>query len=258
MSSAARWDTRIARARALAAEHAPAREALGFYAALAEYQQALAAGSEPSAGLPIDSILDAVTGFLRWLERAAPPRLAESAAALRDLDRETWRGALERFLEPGKDDRDADPTVAFVLEALVQPFAEQLAEPRHSAPPSDTFPSRCPACGDLPLVGVLREEGHGARRALACARCLGEWDYLRVVCPWCGERAFDALPVFTAEQFDHVRIEACDRCRRYLKTIDLTKNGLAVPPVDDIATVSLDLWAREQGYVRVRENLLGL
>ena len=258
MSSAARWDARIARARALAAEHAPAREALSFYAALAEYQKTLAANSAPPAGLPLDSILDAVGGFLRWLECAAPPRLAASAAALRELDRAAWREALDRYLEPGADSGDADPTAAFVVEALIQPFAEQLEEPRRNAPPSDESPARCPACGDLPLVGVLREEGHGARRTLACARCLSEWDYLRVVCPWCGERSFDALPVFTAEQVDHVRIEACDRCRRYLKTIDLTKNGLAVPPVDDIATVALDLWAREQGYVRVRANLLAL
>jgi FdhE protein len=257
MSSAARWDARIARARALAAEHAPAREALGFYAALAEYQKTLA-DPAPSAGPPVDAILDAIADFLRWLERAAPPRLSESAAALGDLDRAAWRAALDRVLESPEDGRDPDPAVAFVLEALIQPFAEQLAEPRRGEPPPDVSPARCRACGELPLVGVLREEGHGARRTLACARCLSEWDYLRVVCPWCGERAFAALPVFTAEQFDHVRIEACDRCRRYLKTIDLTKNGLAVPPVDDIATVALDLWAREQGYVRVRANLLGL
>ena len=106
------------------------------------------------------------------------------------------------------------------------------------------------------MLGVLREEGHGSKRTLLCGLCLTEWDYLRLVCPACGEREFDALPVFTAEQFPHVRIETCETCRTYLKTIDLTKDGLAVPPVDDIATVSLDVWARERGYVRLRPNLL--
>lgn len=258
MSSAARWDARIARARALAAEHASAREALSFYAAVADYQKRLAADGVTGSELPVDSILDAVAGFLGWLERTAPPRLAASAAALRTLDRSAWREALHRLLAAGEHSGADDPTAAFVLEALIQPFAEQLAQTRGEAPPSTDSPARCPACGELPLLGVLREEGHGARRTLVCARCLAEWDYHRVVCPWCGERGFEALPVFTAEQFDHVRIEACDRCKRYLKTIDLTKNGLAVPPVDDIASVSLDLWAREQGYVRVRANLLAL
>jgi FdhE protein len=85
-----------------------------------------------------------------------------------------------------------------------------------------------------------------------------EWPYRRVVCTGCGEEEFDKLPVYTAETLPHVRVEACDRCRRYLKTVDLSKNGLAVPIVDDVASVSLDLWAREAGYRRARRNLLRL
>ena len=77
-----------------------------------------------------------------------------------------------------------------------------------------------------------------------------------MVCPACDEQRFDALPVYTADAFSHVRIDACDSCKRYLKTVDLTKNGLAVPLVDDLASVALDLWAHEQGYRRLRTNLL--
>jgi formate dehydrogenase maturation protein FdhE len=69
---------------------------------------------------------------------------------------------------------------------------------------------------------------------------------------------FDALPVFSAEQFPHARIEACDTCWRYLKTIDATRDGRAIPVVDDLATVALDLWASDQGYARVRTNLVGI
>lgn len=106
------------------------------------------------------------------------------------------------------------------------------------------------------MVGVLREEAEGARRNLVCGLCLTEWHYVRVVCSACGERQFDALPVFTAEQFPAARLDACDTCRRYLKTVDATKDGHAVAIVDDLASVPLDLWAREQGYVRLRPNLL--
>jgi formate dehydrogenase maturation protein FdhE len=42
-----------------------------------------------------------------------------------------------------------------------------------------------------------------------------------------------------------------------IKTIDLTKDGLAVP-CDDIASVSLDLWARERGYTRIKNNIFGI
>jgi len=91
---------------------------------------------------------------------------------------------------------------------------------------------------------------------LLCAVCLTEWKYLRVICSGCAEQQFDALPVYIAEEFPHIRIEACESCHCYLKTIDRTKNGLAVPLVDDIASLSLDLWARDRGYVRLRPNLL--
>ena len=91
-----------------------------------------------------------------------------------------------------------------------------------------------------------------------CALCLHEWECLRIVCPACGEQDFDKLPVYTAEQFAHVRIDACDRCQHYIKTIDLTRDGLAVPCVDDIASVSLDLWAREHGYTRIKTQRSGV
>jgi FdhE protein len=55
-----------------------------------------------------------------------------------------------------------------------------------------------------------------------------------------------------------VRIEACDTCRTYLKTVDLSKDGLAVPLVDDLASLPLDLWARAEGYARLKANLLRL
>ncbi len=116
--------------------------------------------------------------------------------------------------------------------------------------------STCPICGGLPVAAVLREAGHGARRTLLCGFCLSEWAFPRVVCPACGEDRFERLSIYTAEEFAHVRLDACDTCRTYLKTIDLTKHGLAVPIVDELASVPLDLWARERGYTKLRPNLL--
>ena len=36
------------------------------------------------------------------------------------------------------------------------------------------------------------------------------------------------------------------------------KNGLAVPCVDELATVPLNLWAEENGYDKLQRNILGL
>lgn len=273
-TSAAFWDQRIERARTLAREHPSAREALTFYAGLAEYQRSLflqsrrrSSASDFADAVDIDSACAAVPGFLAWLERSGPVPLTAAVHGIRGehLD---WRRLMRKSLGP-PDHRhapdheartEADAT-AFVVEAVLQPYAEAAARDRrqksgrHSTGSSALSPN-CPTCSSRPSLGVLREEGQGAKRTLLCGRCLTEWDYRRVVCPSCTEERFDALPVYTADACPHVRIDACDTCRIYLKTIDLTRNGLAVPLVDDIASVALDLWAVEQGYRRLRANLL--
>jgi FdhE protein len=233
------WDERAARARLLASRHPSAAEVLTFYAALTEYQKSLAArwaraiDIHTAESFPecVDEelILEAVPDLVSWLQRTAP------------------RGVVDAI------PRD------FAIEILLRPWMEQRAAARTQTKPQvGSGSNRCPCCGFPPVVGVLREEAEGARRSLVCALCLTEWSYRRLICPACGERRFDALPVYTAEQFPNARLDACETCRKYLKTIDATKDGLAIPVVDDIASLSLDLWARDRGYVRLQPNLLRL
>lgn len=263
-----RWDERIARARALASGTPAASEALGFYADLAQYQRSLflGAGGDPAGAserfadaVDLESASAAVPAFLTWLARTGPAPLARAAGAL-SMEDLAWRKLMRDRLaaqDPGGPP-SPDDAIAFVIDALLQPYAEAAALGRPAPGPGlpAAATSRCPICADLPSVGALREEGQGARRMLVCARCLTDWDYLRVVCPSCGEQQFDALPVYTSDAYPHVRIEACDTCKSYLKTIDLTRDGLAVPVVDDIASLVLDVWAGEKGYRRLRSNLL--
>ena len=134
--------------------------------------------------------------------------------------------------------------------AVAQPLAEREAIASGSEPQIV-----CPGCGGRPVVGVLREQGHGARRSLICGRCSIEWDYPRVTCAACGR---GEPVIYTAEQIPNVRIEVCPECRAYLKTVDLSRNALAVPIVDEMASIPLDLWAQERGYRKLEVNLLGL
>lgn len=263
------WDARIARARELAPLSAAADQILTFYAALAHYQQSLftsaIADNAPARevsfidAFPLRLAADAAPAFLRWLAHAAPSpdvlRNAAAAPALQELD---WATRLSEALERGAPGGGAallvvDEPESFVIRSLLQPFSEAIAiarrDERGIAPLSgESVPNRCPVCGDAPRVGVLREEGHGAKKALQCGRCFTEWGFPRLMCPTCRETRFDALPVFTADAFPHVRVETCETCHQYLKTIDLTVDGLAVPVVDDLASISLDLWVAERGY----------
>lgn len=65
------------------------------------------------------------------------------------------------------------------------------------------------------------------------------------------------MAFYSAPEIAHVRVDVCDTCHTYLKSIDLTKTGLAVPIVDELAVIPLDLWAREHGYQKLQVNLLG-
>jgi FdhE protein len=256
---------RVRRARHLANVISEASELLTFYAGLTTLQQSLVgphAGAQPAvatlqAGVDRDAVVTAIPRVLDWLRRDAPPDLAAAAERLQASTSGEWRAWLDAVLAGA---RDVDPHHAFVVEAALQPFAERLAaafaaEKRAS---DEVRPQRCPLCGQPPGVATLREAGHGARRALVCGRCQIEWPFTRIGCPSCGETEFDRLPVFSADSMTAARVDACDACRGYIKSIDLTRDGHAVPAVDDLATVALDLWAQEQGYQRLRPHLLRL
>ena len=163
--------------------------------------------------------------YLKWLAANAPAPVAQIATRLIAIPVDPEVGSAE----------------AFIVEALLQVFP----------------PNPCPHC-TAPVVSLLREAGHGARRSQFCGVCLTESPAPRLGCTSCGEQRVEALPVFRSEDTEPARIDACDTCRAYMKTIDLTRDGTACPIADDLATVSLDLWAREHGYHRVRPNLLRL
>jgi len=64
--------------------------------------------------------------------------------------------------------------------------------------------------------------------------------------------------IYRDSEFPHITIEACDLCRRYRKCVDVTLEPEALPEVDDLASVPLDLWATANGYHKPKPNLFGL
>jgi formate dehydrogenase maturation protein FdhE len=43
-----------------------------------------------------------------------------------------------------------------------------------------------------------------------------------------------------------------------VKSIDLTQDARPLPEVDDLVSISMDLWAVEQGFERLEPGLAGL
>lgn len=57
--------------------------------------------------------------------------------------------------------------------------------------------------------------------------------------------------------FPHIRIDGCTSCKQYLLTIDRARDPRAVPVVDELAAVPLDLYAKELGMRKIVPNLMG-
>jgi FdhE protein len=268
-SVASFYDSRIRRADYLAGAHPFAQEVLLFYKRIAEFQKSsyasisnrdARASSKPVLTrdqLNIASLVPHFKKFLTVIAEHAPTPLAESA---REVSNEPPELISSRLAHYWSGDNSADFSNAafdqFLPRAFLQPYAEHL--PGDGAPGEVTVaPARCPLCSARPLLGILRPEGDGGKRFLLCSFCLREWEFRRIICSTCGEETETKLPVYVAEQFPYIRVEACDTCKFYLRTIDLTKDGNAVPLVDDLAAIPLSLWAEEHGYSRAQPNFLG-
>ncbi len=271
-SSKTLWQQRIERARKLSADYPFAAEILRFYIRVLGFQKDLYGRIEQACGggrvarpggslrdeLDLILLLPHFRGFLNLVEHSAPGPLAASAGELAARDASEWVSLLTAWwAQPDAEDSSPEHAARFCARAFLEPYAECLAA-HTQFPVLDSTPNVCPLCSARPQVGVLRPEGDGARRSLVCSLCVTEWNFGRILCPNCQEGSELHLAVYVSEDFPHVRVEACDTCHTYLKTVDLSKNGLAVPVVDEIAAIPLGLWAQEKGYSKLQLNLLGM
>jgi FdhE protein len=259
------WQRRIRRAQHLAGQHPFATEILGFYIHIVHFQedlhqrmgsalqsQAASADRELNASEVLE-LSSSFESFLSTAEAHGPKPLAELTRELQTRGRDGWSELLQR----GWIAHLTSNAGELLAQAFLQPYAELLRTRAKLKPTSSAY-ALCPFCSRKPALGILRQMGDGGARSMLCSFCLAEWEFRRIVCPGCGEEDDKNLAVFTASEFDYIRVECCETCKTYIKSIDLTKNGLAEPLVDELASAPLDLWSREHGYAKLQNNLLGM
>ena len=248
---------RAERAALLAESSQVAEEPLRFAAVLFRAQARLA---ERISALPLTgalakdaaALIEPARALLESAARAAPALLAEAARERRGEAAEPFAARLKIYWLGDLGSRDD-----YLSRAILRPYCAVLASA--SVRPDRPHPQAgCPFCGGSPSVCARRPESDAARRLLCCALCGDEWPVNRIRCPACGEEDPPRLPYFQTEGHPFARIEACDTCRRYVKSIDLSQDGRLIPEVDDLASLGLDLWAVEQGYTRIEPGLAGL
>jgi len=252
------WPKQISRAIELASTSDGVNELMVFYAHLLRAQSEVyeflvsqrdwAPSGELEQDIPVFRSMFAT--ILRTVEDAGPPPLVEQARSLKTTE------AIDELL---RDYWRAPSDTQFFAKAFLQPYAQYVSQLHNQN--ASRNERRCPACDGKPQLSFLQNHettAESGNRDLMCANCLTVWPFRRVVCANCGEEDPAKLAYFQTTTFNHVRIEACDTCKHYLKGVDLTRLGHAQPLVDEVAAAPLDLWAVEHGYTKIELNLIGL
>jgi formate dehydrogenase maturation protein FdhE len=276
---------RRARTRALRVRYPFAREVLDFYGTLlgvqeSAYEEAIAA--RPGAPDLVAYVVERVMPAVVEVTVAAGPQKLREAVADR-FNSSDPRGLVAAWI--GGEQQDA--VDRYLARASVGPAFEALGAVVASSCIGPRDKQHCPTCGGLPQLSyfaVASEDLAAGGRFLLCSRCNSTWGYARMTCPGCGEDSSSHLPIFNEEGnasgergsvvrglegrlgdhrkdnkavFPHIRIEACESCRRYLLNVDLLTDPAAVPIVDEMAALPLDLYASETGFSKITPNLMG-
>ncbi len=155
-------------------------------------------------------------------------------------------------VEAGVDPRnretgDAPAGLDQVLVLALRPFLARCAE---ALTPQVDLASwnygHCPICGWEADFAVITPS---ADRRLFCGRCVAQWSFAPLTCPFCANDDRALITSF-ATRDGRYRVYACDVCRRYLKAYDARRAQRQVMvAVDTIATLPLDAAAMQRGYV---------
>jgi FdhE protein len=208
---------------------------------------------------PIDA--EACVGLFRSLSRIAKDanpfmseqvRKIEETMERRKLDvKELLREGLEdKKMEQRAEELGLDETVfLFLIQNSLKPFIERVrSQITKELEPIGWEKGICPICGSLPFMSLLDAEG--GKKTLLCSFCGYPWRIGRFLCPFCNNREQGSLHYFYAEFEESYRIDICEKCRQYIKTIDLRKTESPDPSLEDVATLHLDILALQKGYKR--------
>jgi FdhE protein len=155
------------------------------------------------------------------------------------------------FAAFGERTRRAPRLLNFLAQAALTPQLAAVSEAAYAHFPKErgwNF-GHCPVCASPPLIARL--VGREGARSLTCSFCQLEYRAKRLLCPYCGEEDHSRLEMFTSPGEPGYAVQVCLRCKSYLKTADFRDlDRPSLPVLDDLESLTLDLAAQSQGYVR--------
>ena len=190
------------------------------------------------------------------------PHMAEQVGKIKealdnkkiDLKNLLKEGGKEQRIEQVVNEFGLDKKVfSFLIESSIKPsIAAGMEKLRNELDPETWLKEYCPVCGSLPSLSLLKEEV--GKRYLLCSFCGYQWRVERLACPFCGNKEQESIQYFLAEGEESYRIELCDKCHQYIKTIDYRTLEESDPLLEDLATLHLDILASQKGYKRPIPN----
>ena len=270
------FSRRATRYRSLAATRDGPSDLVVFLAALADAQH-LALGQAPDIALsPVAQIrlceqhglpplgAQAIRPGPEWrtaLRQIAttfdslplPPASRIALTRLEEMDDsvlDTWALALLRGVQ-----QPVDPALVPFLAAALQVYWVRMAAAleEDGLQPLEA-PGLCPVCGSPPIAGTLRLESHLYRsRYLHCSLCATAWHLVRIQCSHCD--ATDGIRYQSIDgHFPAVSAETCEKCKTYIKIMNMEKDPELDPVADDVTSIALDILLGEAGWRRTAIN----
>ena len=144
-----------------------------------------------------------------------------------------------------KTDRDA---LAFIAYNSIKPSLSIFAESASKYLDKDNPWEKgyCPVCGNRPVISAFESDG---KRFLTCSFCWNKWHVARLFCPFCENRESGSLHYLFSEAEKEYRIDVCGRCNKYIKNVDTRIiSRFVYLPLEQIATLHLDIMAKEKGF----------
>jgi FdhE protein len=171
-----------------------------------------------------------------------------------DLKKLFKKGLTEQKIEEVANEFGLDEKVfSFLIQNSTQPSIEAgRVQVQSELDPETWLKGTCPVCGSLPSLSLLKEEV--GKRYLLCSFCGYQWRIDRLFCPFCASKDHESLHYLFAEGEEAYRIDLCEKCHQYIKTIDYRSLQESDPVLEDLATLHLDILAAQKGYKRPVPN----
>lgn len=209
---------------------------------------------EASIGLfrSLCKIAEGANDYMAGQVRIVEETLKEESVDLKRLLKESLE---EKRIEQFAGELNVDRIfLTFLVQSSTKPSIELVMRQLQNEIDSQAWlKGYCPICTSLPYLSLLKEET--GKRFLLCSFCEYQWRIERLTCPFCGNKDQGSLHYFRVEGEGAHRIDLCDRCHQYIKTIDLREIEISEPSLENLATLHLDVLASQKGYRRPAPNL---